>query len=484
MTTPSKAKGLMNRIVPLILAVALFMEQMDSTVIATALPSIAADLHVGPITLKLALTSYMVALAVFIPISGWMADRFGAKRIFRLAICVFVVGSVLCAMSSDLIQFVCSRFLQGLGGSMMTPVGRLVLVRTTKRSDLVSAMALLSIPALVGPLAGPPLGGFITTYFSWHWIFLINVPVGILGVTLASIFLPEVEATRPPKLDFTGFLLTSFAAAGIVFGMSVVSLPALPPVIGIASIVIGFVCGFLYIGHARRHPAPILDLTLLRNGTFRASVTGGTLFRICIGAMPFLTPLMLQLGFGLNPFQSGLITFAGAIGAISTKFIAKRVFAAVGFKTALLSAAGVTTLTTITTGLFEPTTPHLIIIAVLLVGGFSRSFFFTGINALAFADIDDKQASQATSMSSVMQQISLALGVAVAAAILETTTYFSGTSLQVVDFHIAFFAISILTVVATIPFIRMDSRAGALVSGHKPGLKDTVPLPPVQPAAE
>ncbi|MGO4437723.1 MFS transporter [Rhizobium sp. RAF56] len=474
----------MNRIVPLILAVALFMEQMDSTVIATALPAIANDLHVGPITLKLALTAYMVALAVFIPVSGWMADRFGAKRIFRLAICVFVVGSIMCAASGGLIEFVGARFLQGMGGAMMTPVGRLVLLRTTKRSDLVSAMALLSIPALVGPLAGPPLGGFITTYFSWHWIFLINVPVGIAGVALATIFLPEVEASAPPKLDVAGFLLTSFAAAGVVFGMSVISLPALPPAVGIVAVAIGVACGVAYVRHARRHPAPILDLTLLKNPTFRASVTGGTLFRICIGAMPFLTPLMLQLGFGLNPFQSGLITFAGAIGAITTKFIAKRVFAAVGFKTALLSAAAVTTLTTITTGLFTPVTPHLAIIGVLLIGGFSRSFFFTGVNALAFADIEDRQASQATSMSSVMQQISLALGVAVAAAILETSTYFSGMELRVVDFHIAFYVISVLTVIATIPFIRMDRHAGAVVSGHRPRRRDASVEGVSEPAAE
>ena len=467
----------MNRIVPLILAVALFMEQMDSTVIATALPAIANDLHVGPITLKLALTSYMVSLAVFIPISGWMADRFGAKNIFRIAICVFVIGSIMCAASGGLLEFVFARFLQGVGGSMMTPVGRLVLVRTTQKSDLVSAMALLSIPALVGPLAGPPLGGFITTYASWHWIFLINVPVGILGVILSSIFLPDVEATMPPKLDVIGFLLTSFAASGVVFGMSVISLPALPPYVGITAVV---------IGRQRRHPAPILDLTLLKNATFRASVTGGTLFRICIGAMPFLTPLMLQLGFGLNPFQSGLITFAGAIGAISTKFIARRVFTAVGFKTALLSAAAITTVTTICTGFFQPWTPHIVIVAILLIGGFSRSFFFTGINALAFADISDKQASQATSMSSVMQQISLALGVAVAAMILEASTFFSGTELQVRDFHSAFFCISILTVVATIPFIRMDRSAGAMVSGHKAGLKRVDALQPQvqQPAAK
>jgi MFS family permease len=328
-------------------------------------------------------------------------------------------------------------------------------------------MALLTIPALVGPLTGPPLGGFITTYFSWHWIFLINVPVGIIGIWLATIFLPEVEATAPPKLDFTGFALTSFSAAGVVFGLSVVSLPALPPIIGVTATLIGLICGLLYVRHAKRHPAPILNLNLFKNPTFRASTVGGTLFRICVGAMPFLTPLMLQLGFGLTPFQSGLITFAGAIGAITTKFMAKRVFAAAGFRSTLLGAAMVTTLVTVITGLFTPSTPHLVIIGVLLLGGFSRSFMFTGVNALAFADIDDAEASQATSMSSVMQQISLALGVAVAAAILETSIHFRGEALQVADFHVAFYVIAILTVVATIPFIRMDRSAGALVSGHR-----------------
>ncbi|WP_454848303.1 DHA2 family efflux MFS transporter permease subunit [Rhizobium binxianense] len=457
----------MNRIVPLILAVALFMEQMDSTVISTALPAIAADLNVGPITLKLALTSYMVALAVFIPVSGWMADRFGAKKIFRLAICVFVVGSIFCAFSSSLVEFVFARFLQGMGGAMMTPVGRLVLVRTTQRSDLVSAMALLTIPALVGPLTGPPLGGFITTYFSWHWIFLINVPVGVIGVWLATIFLPEVEATAPPKLDFTGFMLSGLAAAGVVFGLSVVSLPALPPIIGITATAIGIVCGVLYVFHAKRHPAPILNLELFRNPTFRAATLGGTLFRICVGAMPFLTPLMLQLGFGLTPFQSGLITFSGAIGAITTKFMAKRVYAALGFRTTLVFGSIVTTVVTAAMGLFTPETPHLVIIAVLLLGGFARSFIFTGANALAFADIDDAQASQATSMSSVMQQISLALGVAVAAMVLETSIYFHGEHLQLFDFHLAFYVIAALTVIGAIPFTRMDRNAGALVSGHR-----------------
>ncbi|MDI7864825.1 DHA2 family efflux MFS transporter permease subunit [Rhizobiaceae bacterium n13] len=458
----------MNRIVPLILAVALFMEQMDSTVIATALPAIAADLGVGPITLKLALTAYMVALAIFIPVSGWMADRFGAKRIFRMAIVVFMVGSVLCAISTSLVAFVISRFLQGMGGAMMTPVGRLVLLRTTKRSELVSAMALLTIPALVGPLAGPPLGGFITTFFSWHWIFLINVPVGLAGLWLSAVFLPEVTAAAPPPIDIKGFLLLAIAASGTVFGLSVISLPALPPIVGVTATIIGLLSGILYIAHARRHRAPILSLSLFANPTFRAASIGGSVFRISTGAIPFLMPLMLQIGFGLNAFQSGLITFAGAIGAITTKFMAKRVFAAIGFRTTLISASIAATLMTVVNGTFTPETPHLVIIACLVAAGFARSFFFTGVNALSYSDIPDNQASQATSMSSVLQQISLALGVAVAAAILEASAMISGTHLQLADFHLAFFIVAGLSMVAALPFAAMARSAGAAVSGHKP----------------
>jgi EmrB/QacA subfamily drug resistance transporter len=457
----------MNRIIPLILAVALFMEQMDSTVIATSLPAIAADLGVGPITLKLALTSYMVSLAIFIPASGWMADRFGAKRIFRLAILVFIVGSVLCAVSGSLLAFVVSRFLQGMGGAMMTPVARLVLVRSTSRSELVSAMALLTIPALVGPLAGPPLGGFITTYFSWHWIFLINVPVGIVGYVLSGIYLPEIKAAAPPPLDGKGFILSAVAAAGTMFGLSVISLPALPPWIGAVSTVIGLISGWLYIRHARRHPAPILDLNLFRDSAFRAAAIGGTLFRISVGAVPFLMPLMLQVGFGLTPFQSGLVTFTGAIGAITTKFYAKRVLTFAGFRTTLIVASIAGALLTFVNGLFTPATPFLLIGFVLLLAGFARSFFFTSINALAFADIDDADASKATSMSAALQQISLAMGVAVAGTILEIETSLTGSPLGLGDFQIAFMIISVLTLAAVIPFISMAKNAGASVSGHR-----------------
>ena len=362
----------MNRLVPLILAVALFMEQMDSTVISTSLPAIAADLGVGPITLKLALMAYMVSLATFIPLRGWMADRFGAKRIFRLAILVFVAGSILCAVADSLVAFVVSRFLQGMGGAMMTPVARLVLVRSTSRSDLVSAMALLTIPALVGPLAGPPLGGFITTYFSWHWIFLVNVPVGIVGYILSGIYLPEIRAAAPPPLDWMGFLLSAVAASGTMFGLSVVSLPALPPVIGIVATAVGLLCGVLYVRHARRHPAPLLDLKLFRDSAFRAAAIGGTLFRISVGAVPFLMPLMLQVGFGLSPFQSGLVTFTGAVGAIATKVLAKRVLVFAGFRTTLLVASVCGAALTFVNGLFTPATPFWFMAGVLLVAGFAH----------------------------------------------------------------------------------------------------------------
>ena len=474
----------MNRMIPLILAVSLFMEHMDSTVIATALPTIANDLAVSPITLKLALTSYMVSLAIFIPISGWMSDKFGAKKIFRLAILVFVIGSILCAISSSLTQFVLSRFLQGMGGSMMTPVGRLVLLRTTQRSELVSAMALLTIPALVGPLTGPPIGGFITTYFSWHWIFLINVPIGLLGIYLSGIYLPYVPPMATSKMDWIGFLLSTVAAAGIVFGLSVIGLPALPPSVGIAATAIGFAAVMAYIRHARHHPAPIMNLKLFNDQAFRAATGGGTMFRIATGAIPFLMPLMLQLGFGLNPFQSGLITFSGAIGALAVKFVARRIFGMFGFRSALIFAGVFGALSTAVNGFFTPETPAMVISGFLLAGGLFRSLFFTGSNAMSYSEISDEQASQATSISSVLQQVSLALGVAFAAIILELASWTSGSTLSLSNFHIAFFIIAAVSVTSVVPIMKLDPLTGASVSGHRRRVKvlqpDTVSSPAVQ----
>jgi Arabinose efflux permease len=454
------------RVTPLILAVALFMEQMDSTVIATSLPAIAADIGTEPIALKLALTAYFVALAIFIPISGWLADRFGAKNIFRLAIFVFMLGSLACSFSFSLETFVLSRFFQGIGSSMMTPVGRLLLVRSTPRNELVSAMAWLTVPALIAPVTGPLIGGFLTTYLSWHWIFWINIPIGIAGIILASIYLQVPDERNPRPVDLPGFVLAAIAFSGMVFGLSVVSLPALPIIYGYLTLAVGVVAGVLYLLHARRTKYPLLDPKLLRHPLFRSSLSGGSLFRIGVGAVPFLLPLMLQLGFGLNPFQSGAITFVSAIGAILSKFIVERIFARFGFPRVLGFAAVFGGLLIAAQGLFTAETAVPVMMLVLVGGGVLRSIFFTGTNAIGYADISDDEASQATAIVAVSQQISIALGVAVAGAILEISSYFNGGVLTVLDFQVAFFAVGGLSALAAIIYFRLPADAGSNVSGH------------------
>ena len=468
----------LNRSVPLILAVALFMEQMDSTVIATSLPAIAADIGTSPITLKLALTSYFVALAIFIPVSGWMADRFGAKLVFRIAIAVFVAGSIGCAVSNALGEFVAARFLQGMGGAMMTPVGRLVLVRSTPRQQLVSAMAWLTVPALIGPLVGPPVGGFITTYFTWHWIFLINVPIGLLGIVVSGWVLPAMPGGPVGRIDWLGFALSATAAAGIVFGLSVVSMPALPPLVGAATLAAGIAATLLYIAHARRAAAPILDLRLFDNPVPRIAIVSGLFFRIGIGAIPFLLPLMFQIGFGLNPFESGLLTFASAFGAIALKFFATTALKFAGFRTVLIVAIAIGAALIAVNGLFTPSTPHWLIIVVLIASGFFRSLFFTSNNALIFAEIDDRQAAQATAIASVAQQISIALGVALAGMLLEAHHLITGEETGLPAFSMAFMVIAGIASLAIIPVLGLAGDAGVGVSGHTRGPRKPPGGPP------
>ena len=457
----------MNRTVPLILAVALFMENMDSTVIATSLPAIAADIGTSPVALKLALTAYLVSLAIFIPISSWVADRFGAKVIFRLAIAVFAIGSIGCAAAGSLGEFVLARFVQGMGGAMMTPVARLVLVRATPKRELVSALAWLTIPALIGPMVGPPVGGFITTFFSWHWIFIINVPIGVLGIWLAGRFLPEIASAASAPIDIPGFILSAIAASGIVFGLSVVSLPALPPTVGIAAVLTGIAATFLYLRHAKRRANPLLNPKLFTNSVFRTAVIGGSIFRIGNGAVPFLLPLLFQLGFGLTPFQSGMLTFASAIGAFAMKFLAPGALRLGGFRTILAGSVLSSACLIATNAFFTPTTSAWLIIAVLLVGGFVRSLFFTSVNALVFADIDDKDASQATAIGAVSQQISIALGVAIGGGALEGAAYFTGGAISLSSFTAAFLIIAGITALSIFPFLRLAPEAGNSVSGHR-----------------
>src|SRR3984957_4945937 len=277
-----------DRVVPLIIAVALFMENMDSTVIATSLPAIARAIGTDPLALKLAVTSYLLSLAICIPASGWTADRFGARNVFRIAIGVFIVGSIACAASRSLEEFVLARIVQGMGGAMMTPVGRLIMVRSIDKKLLVNAMSLVTMPALIGPICGPPLGGFITTYASWHWIFLINVPIGLAGVVIATRYIPDVRAEPPGRFDFVGFVLSTLGIGGLAFGLSVMGLALLPAGMVATLISVGAVSAAVYVLHARRKAAPILDLRLFKFATFRASIFGGFMFRLGIGALPFL----------------------------------------------------------------------------------------------------------------------------------------------------------------------------------------------------
>src|SRR5438067_7969802 len=356
-----------DRLVPLIIAVALFMENMDSTIIATSLPAIAADIGANPLALKLAVTSYLLSLAVFIPASGWTADRFGARTVFRAAILIFVIGSIGCAFASSLSGFVVARIVQGIGGAMMTPVGRLVLVRSIDKHRLVDAMAWVTMPALIGPIIGPPLGGFITTYASWHWIFLINVPMGLLGILLATRYIEDVRIETEHPFDLVGMLLAGAGIAGMAFGLSVAGLNYLPGW-AVAGLIIGGACCFAaYLVHARRVPAPVLDFSLLALPTFRASFLGGFLFRVGVGAVPFLLPLLLQLGFKLNPFQSGLITFSAAAGALTMKAAAATILKRFGFRSVLILNALLSALFIAACAGFSPGVPFALIVVVLLV---------------------------------------------------------------------------------------------------------------------
>ncbi|MEA2890968.1 MAG: hypothetical protein QOI05_1761 [Bradyrhizobium sp.] len=457
-----------ERLIPLIVATALFMENMDSTVIATSLPAIAADIGTSPLTLKLAITSYLLSLAVFIPASGWTADRFGARAVFSIAIAVFMVGSIGCALSSSVTHFVIARILQGAGGAMMTPVGRLVLLRSIDKSALVNAMAWVTVPALVGPVIGPPLGGFITTYFSWHWIFLINIPIGLLGIFMALRYIDPIRSEDPERFDLWGLILAGIGLGGIAFGLSVAGLNLLPWTVVVALIAVGSISMTLYVIHAKRTASPVLDFTLLRLPTLRASIIGGFLFRLGIGALPFLLPLLMQVGFGLSPFRSGLVTFASAVGAMGMKTLAARIIRTFGFRNIMVVNAVVSSIFLAACALFTASTPLLLIMIILVVGGFFRSLQFTAINTVAYAEVEPAQMSRATTLVSVNQQLAISAGVAVGAFSVETTMLLHHVSeLSAADFAPAFIVVAIISAVSTWFFYQMPDDAGHEISGRK-----------------
>lgn len=457
-----------ERIIPLIVAAALFMENMDATVIATSLPAIAADIGTSPLTLKLAITSYLLALAVFIPASGWVADRFGAQRVFTSAIVVFMCGSIGCAFAQSIEHFVIARTVEGIGGAMMTPVGRLVLLRSIDKKELVNAMAWVTAPALVGPVVGPALGGFITTYFSWHYIFLINIPIGILGIVMALRYIDPIKGDDVQPFDFKGFILAGLGLGGIAFGLSVAGLKIMPWPMVVAFIVGGAISMTLYVLHYKRVPFPVLDFGLLRLRTMRAAIVGGFMFRLGIGALPFLLPLLLQVGFGLTPFQSGLITFGSAVGALFMKTLAARMINTFGFRIIMVVDALVSSAFLAVNALFTPSTPLSLILVLLIVGGFFRSLQFTAINTIGYAEVDMARMSRATTLVSVTQQLAISAGVAVGAFSVEMTLLMrKGADLTSSDFAPAFIVVALISASSAIIFARMPSDAGHQVSGRR-----------------
>ncbi len=456
-----------TRLLTLVVASALFMENLDSTVIATSLAAIARDLAVDPITLKLAFTAYYVALAIFIPISGWCADRYGARTVFRAAIAVFTLASIGCAMAWDLTSLVIARFCQGLGGALMVPVGRLILLRTIPKRDLLPAMAWLTIPALFAPLIGPPVGGFIATYYHWRGIFWLNAPIGVLALVLVSLLVPNLKGDERRPLDRIGFMLTGLGLSLTIFGFTLAGRGLAEAELAWSMVAIGLLLVALYVAHSRRTSNPIIDLELLRIDTFRIAMTGGVLFRTGIGAIPFLLPLMLQVGFGLSPLDSGLLTFASAIGALTMKFTAGPILKRFGFRRVLLVNSVVSSLLLAAIALFSAATPAAVIIVVLATGGFFRSLQFTSLNTLAYADVDAPQMSRATSFVAVVQQLSLSAGVALAAMLLEAFSHGRGGTLVADDFRWSFAVIGALALGSTLVFFKLDRRAGAEVSGHR-----------------
>ncbi|MGH7089150.1 MAG: MFS transporter, partial [Stellaceae bacterium] len=422
----------------------------------------------APLRLNLAITSYLLSLAVFIPVSGWMADRFGSRLIFCGAIAVFTVGSMGCGVSNNLTELVAARVFQGMGGALMVPVGRLVLLRTVPKSDLVRALAFLSMPAMLGPVLGPPLGGFIVTYSSWRWIFFINVPVGLVDIVLGRLFILDLKQPSPGRLDVRGFVLAGLGLAGLMFGLEAVGRGALPVMVVGALIVGGAISAILYILHARHASYPIIDLGLMRIPTFRASIYGGSLFRIGIGALPFLLPLLLQIGFGMDAFGSGLITFASAVGALFMRATAAPVIRWFGFRRVLMVNAVISALFIFGYGFFGPKTPHYVIFIALLSGGFFRSMQFTCFSTLAYADVGPPLMSRATSFASMAQQLAVSIGVGSAALLLHATlTLRHEATLSAADFPYTFFIVGAISLASILFFIPLTPEAGAEVSGHR-----------------
>ena len=454
--------------IAVLVAGAFYMENLDATVIATALPQMAGTFHTSPITLSAGMSVYMLALAVFIPISGWVADRFGSRSVFSIAVGVFTVASIFCGISNTPFQFIAARVLQGIGGSMMVPVGRLVVLHNTEKKDMIRAIAYLTWPGLLAPVIGPPVGGFITTYATWRWIFFLNVPLGLAGIVFALMLIPNKHSDEKTRLDVAGFIFAGVTCVAVMYGMELSGRRHAPWLLIALMVGVGLLFGFLAVWHANHHPHPLLEFSALKIRTFAASIWGGSLFRMAVQSIPFLTPLMFQIGFGLNAFNSGLMVLAIFAGNVAMKPLTTPALRRYGFRKVLIVNGTLLAAAVLACAFLGPGTPRFMILAILFWGGLCRSMQYTSINTIAFADVPTQQLSAANTLYSIASQMSLGMGIALGALALQMSSLIHGErgALTVSDFHLAFLMITAVSIASLYDVFRLDRSAGAVVTGH------------------
>ena len=455
-----------KRLLPWLIAVAFFMESLDTTILNTGVPTIAAALHVAPLSMKSVLASYTLSLAVFIPISGWIADRFGTRRVFASAIGIFTLGSFLCGISSNIHLLVACRILQGCGGAMMVPVGRLTMVRTFAKSELVRAMSFVAIPSLIGPMLGPIAGGLIVAYLHWRLIFFVNIPIGLVGLYLVYRHLPDYREHTDP-LDVAGLILFGSGVALLSYVLEVFGEHTLNAreILGLLGISILLLAGYGF--HATRTAHPMLRLALFRIRTFRSAVSGSFVTRLGIGGIPFLFPLLYQVGLGFTPVQSGLLMMPQAIAAMSLKVAMPRILARFGYRTVLVSNTLFIGLMILLFATIGQATPVWIVVAEVFCYGFFTSLQYTSMNTLVYADVTEEQASGASSIASTLQQMAISFGVASASLV---TVFFlpdhyrSNPQQFIHGIHRAFFVLGGMTLLSTVVFRELKKGDGDAVS--------------------
>jgi len=465
-------RGAKDRIIPYIVAAAFFMETFDATVIATALPAIAESFGTTAVALSVGITAYMLALAATIPASGWLADRFGPRTVFCGAIAVFTLASIMCGASQSMNEFIGARLLQGAGAALMSPVSRLVVLRSASKAEIVRAIALITWPGLIGPVVGPPVGGFLVTYASWPWIFFLNVPIGVAGIILVWFFVPNERPEARRRFDTTGFLLTAFALACLIYGFELVGHADGRIALMAILMACGSVLAWLAVRHMWRVPDPLLDLSSFRIPTFAlTTLWAGSLLKMTSGAMPFVLPLYFQLGFGLPAFSAGLLVFAYAAGNLGMKAITTRLLRAFGFRRLLIVNGVLVAAFILAVAITGPATPRPVLIALLFLAGCFRSLQHTSINTLTFADVPAEQRSSATTLSIMFQQLSFSVGIAVGATVLALSAFLGGRvpgDLALGDFRVTFVVLALLGLGSALRFTAVGPEVGDEVSGHKP----------------